>query len=278
MADTFFDEAARRLGERLGESRFDPDRGLRVTVLDLDGDDTAAITDIATSLGIADWVRIERADPDDLATWERLRHDLLRLSRDHGTLQVSPTPDPGYRRPPVAIQLFPGAQAQAAALHDAYGDFVELQVGALPYPLTTITSQAADLTEARDTADPHELTVALESPLSIPSGHTTTHAVILTNHSARDIAVHTNGTLTADIVDDHGTVVGGFVGPQILPLVVFTAEPTSTVRIPLLVGTASHTPALGYAIPPGSWHLTVPLHLADGRGLVSPPLPFTVTR
>jgi hypothetical protein len=39
--------AARRIPVR-------SDRGLRVTVFDLDGNDTAAINDIATSLGIAD--------------------------------------------------------------------------------------------------------------------------------------------------------------------------------------------------------------------------------
>ena len=53
-AYTFFDEVARLLGDRLDESRFDPDRGLGVTIFDLDGNDTAAINDIPTSLGVAD--------------------------------------------------------------------------------------------------------------------------------------------------------------------------------------------------------------------------------
>lgn len=69
--------------------------------------------------------------------------------------------------------------------------------------------------------------------------------------------MNTNGNLTAAIVDpDTGAKVGGYAGAQHMPLVVFTVEPTKTVRIPLLVGTASYDPNLGYTVPPGTWQLT----------------------
>ena len=68
--------------------------------------------------------------------------------------------------------------------------------------------------------------------------------------------MHTNGQLTANIADPNtGRAVGGYTGAQILPLIPFTAAPGDTVRIPLLVGTASYDPALGYAVPAGRWAL-----------------------
>lgn len=81
-------------------------------------------------------MRLERADPAALEGWERLRHDLLRLQDvQPGVLEQYPTPDPGYRRPPVCINLAPGAESTAADLHARYGGFVALRVGALSYPL-----------------------------------------------------------------------------------------------------------------------------------------------
>jgi hypothetical protein len=42
-------------------------------------------------------------------------------------------------------------------------------------------------------------------------------------------------------------------GAQQLPLVIFRVPPGQTGQVPLLIGTASATPHLGYAIPPGDW-------------------------
>lgn len=281
-ADDFFDQARLLVGDRFAEARFDPDRGLRVTIIDLDDQDTAAITNAAQQLGILDWVRIEHADPSALATWERLRHDLQRLqSAQPRVLRQYPIPDPGYRRPPVRIHVSADAQSTAADLHSAYGDFVSLQVGALPYPpaaqSTSAPREATARTDSRETANPAEMSIVLEAPLAIGSGQTTTHGLLLTNLSDQDIRVQTNGHLTATIIDDTGAAVGGYAGAQQLPLVIFTAGPSQTVRIPVLVGTASYTSELGYAIPPGTWHLTAPMNLADGRRLVTPALELTIT-
>lgn len=78
--------------------------------------------------------------------------------------------------------------------------------------------------------------------------------------------------LTAAIVDR----AGAYFGAQTAPLIIFTAEPGRTVQIPLLVGTDSCSPDLGYAVPAGEWRVVAPLDLADGKRLVSPPLPLTV--
>ena len=78
-----------------------------------------------------------------------------------------------------------------------------------------------------------------------------------------------------------GEVVGGFAGWQTLPLVTFRAAPGQTVPVPLLIGTASFTGRLGYAVPPGEWGLTATLNLtwAGGEAVLrrTEVLPLTVT-
>jgi hypothetical protein len=56
----------------------------------------------------------------------------------------------------------------------------------------------------------------------------------------------------------------------------------ATERVPLLIGTDSFTPELGYILPPGSWGLQAPLDLApDPRTRphrrLTPVLPLTIT-
>jgi hypothetical protein len=276
-----FDEARLIVGGRFAESRIDPDRGLRVTVIDLSAEDTAAIAVVAQRLGIEGWVRIEPADPLAVESWEELRVELLKLREARpSVLRGYPTPNPGYRRPPVEIHLAADAAATAADLHARFGDFVSLQVGALTYPPDS-TQPPSNLAAARSdltAVDPAEMHLVLDGPLRIRSGATTTHHVLVTNLSDHDTSIQTNGNLTATIVDpDTGARVGGYAGPQHTPLVTFTAAPTMTVRIPLLVGTASYRSDLGYTVPPGTWQLTAPLRLADRRHLVSPPLELTIT-
>lgn len=276
-ADELFADARRLLGNRFAEARYDNDRGLRVTAVDLDDRDVAAISAAAERLGIAGWVRTERADPTALTTWELLRHDLLILANaEPRVLDRYPSPDPGYRRPPVEIRLAAHAEATAATLHATYGAFVELYVGALPYPPT---SAGTVMTDANTMAqvDPTELRVALDGALTVCSGHTTTHGLLLTNLTDQVIRLPTNGQLTAVVIDDAGRPVGGYVGAQTLALVVFTVRPSKTVRVPLVVGTAGFAPEAGYALPPGTWRLRAPIDVGGDRRLFSAPLEFTIT-
>lgn len=278
-------EAARSiLGDRLAECRRDPDRGARITIIDLNDEDIATLQDTAAGLGIAEWTRIEAADPADLSAWEQLRQDLINL-RDQcpHVLQMYPTPEPGYQRPPVRIHLDARRPAVAAAaeLHDRYGEFLSLHVGALPFPPNPshVRPPRPRSTEPElELVGPNEMLLELDGPLSIQSGETATHAVMLLNTSDRPITVNTNGHLTAVINDPAtGTTVGGYTGMQIQPLIRFTANPGQDIRIPLLVGTASFTPDLGYTIPPGPWQLTAPLNLEDGRHVITQPMDFTIT-
>ena len=277
--DKFFEDAQALIGDRFAEARLDPDGAPRVTVIDLSERDVAAITAVAERLGVSDQVRIERADPAALNTWERLRHDLIRL-RDvrPSVLTEYPMPNRGYRRPPVEIDVAMHAEATAAALHQAYGDFVSLTVGTLPYPLRAKSSDHSDaprLDDRHDIVDPDELDVAMDGRLSIPSGQTMTHGLLLTNRSDHDITLHTNGHLYACIVDN-GAVVGGSEGHH-QPLVRYTVKPAQTIRVPLVVATTSRRTELGYTLPAGTWHLTAPMSLSDGRLLTTPTLELTIT-
>jgi hypothetical protein len=117
------------------------------------------------------------------------------------------------------------------------------------------------------------MSIALETPVVIGTGHTTTHGLLLTNLSDRDIAVH-QGQLDRDHHRRHrrdDRRVRRIPDP---PAGDLHCPP---VRIPVLIGTASFTSELGYAIPPGVWHLTAPMDFADGRHLLTPALELTIT-
>jgi hypothetical protein len=70
-------------------------------------------------------------------------------------------------------------------------------------------------------------------------------------------------------------------GAQQLPLVIFRVPPGQTGQVPLLIGTASFMPRLGYTIPPGDWGiqatLTLGPHSRDSPRRRTPILPLTVT-
>ena len=109
------------------------------------------------------------------------------------------------------------------------------------------------------------------------SDRTTVHGLLLSNLTDTPITVGTNGHLTARIADPAtGRTVGGYAGFQYSPWIGFTADPGDTLRIPLLVGTASYVADLGYAVPPGQWALFATLELTDGRTRETPLLPVTV--
>jgi hypothetical protein len=126
--------------------------------------------------------------------------------------------------------------------------------------------------------------------LTVGSGESAVHGLLVTNLAADTVAVMTNGQLTASVTDKDGRRVGGYAGGQFAMGVRFSIAPASTVRIPLLVATASTRGALGFAVPPGRWWLTAPLDVdrdwndtaeralkpRSTQYLITPTLEFTV--
>jgi hypothetical protein len=140
--------------------------------------------------------------------------------------------------------------------------------------------------------DPTVMTVELDAPIVVASGHHTRGALRIHNTGTDPIVIATNGQVTARVVDPRtGEVVGGYSGFQALPLVYFRADADSTVVVPVLVGTASVAPELGYVVPAGEWAIQVVLDIEEGdstrrqsgadrparRRLRAPLLPITVT-
>jgi hypothetical protein len=220
-----------------------------------------------------------------MAAWDELKVVLARLRDEQpGVLTGYPTPwvDEG-RVPPFQITLAPWATATAADLHQRFGDDVELTVGALPYPPDRPPRRPPITESPADLLSPHQATVELDDPAVVRSGHTLRHALLLRNRSGDDLKIAaTNGQLTTAVVDPAtGAVVGGFAGAQALPLIIFRVAPGQTQPIPLLTGTASFTPRLGYTVPPGSWGIQATLTLGPDPRSTShwrtPVLPLTIT-
>jgi hypothetical protein len=220
-----------------------------------------------------------------MATWDELRVTLIRL-RDEQPADLLGFPNPRSQHgqpPPYQITLAPTAVAVAEDLHTRFGDSVQLTVGALPYPPGRRPRWPLVTGPPAEPLNPQEATVELDGPAVVCSGHTLRHALLLHNHSGDDLKIPTtNGHLTTAVVDPAtGEVVGGFAGAQALPLITYRVAPGQTEPIPLLTGTASFTPRLGYAVPPGSWGIQATLTLGndprDSPLRRTPVLPLTIT-
>jgi hypothetical protein len=219
-----------------------------------------------------------------MATWHDLKTVLVELcdGQPDALLQY-PMPDrDDNRQPPFVIHLAPWALSAAEDLHRQFGSTVDLTVGALPYPPGAPPRQRHDTGETAELLDPDEIATELAGPAVVASGHDLEHSLLVRNLTDRQLQIATNGQVTAVVVDPStGEVVGGFAGAQRLPLIVFEIAPGQTEPIPLLTGTASFTPRLGYAVPPGEWGIRATLTVGPDPDSSprrrTPVMPLTIT-
>jgi hypothetical protein len=212
-----------------------------------------------------------------MAAWAQLRQRLLELETEDGPLLGYPDPRGDDQTPPYHITLAPWAMAEAEALRREFGAEVVLTVGALGYPDPSI-GPVRRVTQHASRLDPAEVSVALDGPARVASGHTVMQCLLITNHRDEELVLITNGQLTADVVDrDTGEEVGGYAGAQRLSRREFRVSPAATVRVPLHIGTASYTPRLGYAVPAGLWGLTVELVIDATGQRRTPMMDLTIT-
>lgn len=176
---------------------------------------------------------------------------------------------------PASVSLAAWATDIAERLHERFGSLVCLDVGFLEYPGRVVLDRGRVIARAPIV---EQVDVNLEHPCQVASGHELHAEVTVRNRRRIPLAIRTNGQLTAAVLDPaSGDVVGGFAGAQASPLVVFNAEPEITVQIPVLIGTASLEPRIGYAIPPGEWQFDVTFDFGELGRYRSAPLPLFVT-
>jgi hypothetical protein len=114
----------------------------------------------------------------------------------------------------------------------------------------------------------------MDGALTVVSGHDGHHRILIANHTNEPVYFWTNGQVTAHVVDPATLrVVGVSVVAQFASLVCFGAEAHGSALLPLLVGTASVDPRLGYKVPPGTWALRALLQMAPSPPKMAPGLP-----
>lgn len=218
-----------------------------------------------------------------MTTWDDLKVLLTELAADETRpLRGYPMPsvDEG-RTSPFQISLAAWAVDVAADLDSRFGDDVVLTVGTLHFPSRTLRNpdgsiqlQPSPSVAALLTSD--EAEVSLAGDVEVRSGRHLTTELRVRNRKQTEIELRTNGHLTAQVMDPSSrAVVGGYAGPQRMPLVLFRAEPGETIVVPLLVGTDSFESTLGYAVPPGLWAMEADLDFGD-RKRRTPLLPLSV--
>lgn len=203
--------------------------------------------------------------------------DLRRLLNESPDALVEwPDPDSERREQRIRIQLAAWASDIAATLNARYGDLVDLRVGAMTFPTRQlwVSEYAYQLPTAP--AGPAALEVEPLSPLSIRTGRVRIEDVLVTNRAAHGQLLSTDGHLRSAVTDGSGRAVGLYVGPHSLALVQFWIEPHQSHALPVLIGTASVVPDLGYAVPPGQWGLVIELG-TDSGSLLSAPIEITIT-
>lgn len=143
--------------------------------------------------------------------------------------------------------------------------------------------------------DGTEIDVALASPVTLRSGHSTgrlsTHhdhstgcGLLIRNLTDQLLNFPVGPWLVGDVIDpETGAIVGGCSDPIPMIRAGFSVPPGGTTRYAMQVCTESFEPDLGYAIPPGEWGIQTTLnrlapgdHLGTGDPLRTPILPLTV--
>ena len=222
-----------------------------------------------------------------MAVWDELRLTLARLLEEQpGALRGYPDLSRSEGGPPpFAIRLAPWAEDVAGELSKRFGDQVDLTVGALPTRRTVRRVGVSGGGAAR--VSPQNCSTRARPRPSLtaqpPSAPGTRCGTGCWSATAPTASCRSRPTATSPPGSSirrparrwEASPGGGF------PLVMFRIAPGATERIPLLIGTASSTARLGYAVPPGSWGLQTTLDLAQDPGervpRRTPVLPLTIT-
>jgi hypothetical protein len=218
-----------------------------------------------------------RSAPYPLTRLEEIKADIrvLATSGESGRLKAW-----GVGQGTVVVRLRASEETLAEELHERYGDAVELTVGRFPYPDLPSSPSLSEPPGGRPPLLPQDMAdVSVSSDIRIRSGEDLTSVLVVRSGTDDQLVVETNGQVTARVMDSEtGRCIGGFTGSQNMPLVPFRALPHDSVEIPVLIGTASFVPELGYALPPGEWWIEVILKITDRGVFRTRLLPISIVR
>jgi hypothetical protein len=164
----------------------------------------------------------------------------------------------------VGVRIWADQVGVAATLHQRYGDAVSIVVGYLPYP--DIESGDADLLAARNRSHEtatlsDEVSLSLEKGIEIRSGSHLRSQLTIRNESSIELLA---GKLVPTVVDpSNGRTVGGYEGAITMEMRRYEVPAGTMKGVPIIIGTASTRPELGWAVPPGLWAIRVLLQLGD---------------
>jgi len=217
-----------------------------------------------------------RSSPYFLTHLEEIRADINSLASSDETGRFKQW---GVGQGTVVVHLRASEETLAAELHERYGGAIELTVGQFPYPDLPQFHPVIEPPGGRAPLLPQDLAdVSLPSGFTIRSGEDLMSGLLTHNNSDDELVIETNGQVTTRVMDpETDQWVGGFTGAQHVPLVLFRVPPHGTVELPMLIGTASSVPQLGYAVPPGRWSIEVTLRFTDRGAFRTPPLPISVS-
>jgi hypothetical protein len=180
----------------------------------------------------------------------------------------------GHGRGVFRVQLWADQADRAEEICRRFGEAVMVTIGMFPYPdrfakTDQQPNPALDEPPPQHLATlPDDVRIELTNDLVIRSGAHLRTMIRVRNDSAVDLAANTNGQINAAVVHpDTGQRVGCYEGAQSMPFVRFDVPPGGTGEIPLLIGTASTKPELGWAVPPGPWAVRLVLS-HDGESAV----------
>ncbi|HEX5590799.1 MAG TPA: hypothetical protein VFX65_10965, partial [Candidatus Limnocylindrales bacterium] len=184
----------------------------------------------------------------------------------------------------IHLALRADGEAEAAEVLAAYGELVEIIVGALPYPDPFDVAASCSLPDPILAATPFSVTATID-PSTVRSGRDFGGSVTVTNTGSAPATLDSGQPATA-IVFRAGSnrAVGVYTGAIAGTGYGGTLAPGESLVFDVLGGTASCDPALGYALPPGSYdvrvivdaytmHETAPTEFAY---LLSEPVPLTI--
>jgi hypothetical protein len=274
-------EVVRRYGEEHPEVwvelRFENEPTVRIVALFAGGDLEAHEGALRRLVSHPDQLEV-RASPWPAVHLEQIRAAVQEMATSSEPGLFSGWGTGGGK---VMVRLRADGERVAAQLRERFGEAVDLTVGFLHYPDCGIRGSGGPLgahsAQPRTMELPEVIHVAVDEDLRVRSGANLQATIRLTNDGDEEVVVHTNGRLTAMVLDPKtNETVGGYAGAQTMPLVLFRAPRGGSVDIPLLLGTASMTPRLGYSVPAGRWAIEITLDLGTKGAFRTPRFPLAV--